>query len=215
MNISKNATLKSVVEDLQAQRKMIFKNLGVPKKIIKQSLTEFCFSGYVKNKDREKERKKRLKKINSAIERAIFKGKHNNIIKTDNEKRLVIGPVLIPENIDLQDDIISSEEIEQAAHNYMVKLAFQNDLDFLLELGLTTKSERGFMHVEFSRKLAVVESYVSPIDFELNGRMITKGTWIMTMKVFDDESWALIKSGKITGFSIGGRAKSTEETIQE
>ena len=103
-------------------------------------------------------------------------------------------------------------EIERAAHSYMVKLAFRDDPEFLSNLGLNAKSERGFMHTEFSRKVAVVETFVSPVAFELNGRMVTKGTWVMTMKVFDDEAWALIKSGKITGFSIGGRAKSKPES---
>ncbi len=130
------------------------------------------------------------------------------IFKRDDEQRLITGPVLIPETFDLQNDIISSDEIMKAAHGYMIKLCFQNDPDFLVELGLSKRSERGFMHVEFTRKIAVVESYQAPVDFEMNGRAVTKGTWIMTVKVFDDEVWNLVKAGKINGFSIGGRSRA-------
>ena len=143
-------------------------------------------------------------------EKSTFKCVYN-ILSKNEEKRLITGPVLIPDNIDLQDDIISSPEIEKAAHGYMIKLAFRDDPEFLKSLGFMEvgkAGERGFQHIDFSRKLAVVETFIAPVDFELNGRMILKGTWVMTMKVFDDEVWALVKTGKITGFSIGGRSKS-------
>ena len=141
-----------------------------------------------------------------------------DVLQKNEEKRLMTGPVLIPDNVDLQDDIISSPEIEKAAHGYMVKLAFKDDPEFLKALGfgvVDKAGETGFQHMDFSRKMAVVETYVAPVDFEMNGRLITKGTWVMTMKVFDDEVWALVKTGKITGFSIGGRAKSRPVTDKE
>ncbi len=31
--------------------------------------------------------------------------------------------------------------------------------------------------------------------------------WIVSLKVFDDEVWDLVKSGQLTAFSIGGKAK--------
>lgn len=149
---------------------------------------------------------KSVQKSNKQITKFFFE-----ILKQDLEKRLITGPVLIPENIDLQDDIISADEIEKAGHNYMIKLSFAGDPEFLKSLGLNAKSHRGFMHVEFNRKIALVESYMAPVDFELNGRMVTKGTWVMTVKVFDDEIWSLVKAGRITGFSIGGRSKVIPE----
>jgi len=134
------------------------------------------------------------------------------ICKVNNEKRLVTGPALIPDVYDLQDDIISKEEVEKAAYRYMIKLSFRDDPEFLKnELGMNNKSDRGFMHVEFNRKIAIVESYIAPIEFNLNNRVITKGTWIVTMKVFDDEVWNLVKSNKIRGFSIGGQSTVIEE----
>jgi len=136
-------------------------------------------------------------------------------VQKNLQKRLVTGPVLIPEVTDLQDDIISAEEIETASHNYMIKLNFANDPEFLKQIGLNARSERGFMHVEFSRKIALVENYLAPVDFTMDSnigeaRKIIKGTWIATVKIFDDEVMSLVNSGKITGFSIGGRSKVIE-----
>lgn len=140
------------------------------------------------------------------------------VISKNNEKRLITGPVLVPDNIDLQDDIVSADEIEKAAHGYMIKLAYRDEPEFLKSLGFRNvdkAGERGFQHMDFSRKMAVVETFIAPVDMVINGRTITKGTWVMTMKVFDDEVWNLVKAGKITGFSIGGHSKSRPVTNQE
>lgn len=132
------------------------------------------------------------------------------ILKTDEDQRLVTGPILLPEKFDLQNDIISGGEITKGIHNYMVKLAFQADLDFLESLGLSEKSERGFMHQEFSRKIAFVEMFIVNDDrgfMMMNKRKLMNGTAIGVAKVFDDEVWTLVKTKKINGFSIGGRSK--------
>ena len=145
---------------------------------------------------------KKPKKVTSKLWKCKFE-----ILQKNDDKQLVTGPILIPEVFDLQKDIISAEEIEKAIHNYMIKLAFRDDVEFLESLGLSKKSERGFMHVEFNRKIAFVEMYLAPVDFVMNGREITKGTAIGTAKVFDAEVWSLVKADKITGFSIGGRSR--------
>ena len=108
------------------------------------------------------------------------------------DQRLVTGPVLIPDTIDAQGHTITAAEIELAAH------------DFLISYNETTKI--GYMHKDFTRPLALVESWIAPFDLELNGRSVIKGTWIVTVKVIDDETWAAVKDGKIRGFSIHGTA---------
>jgi hypothetical protein len=34
--------------------------------------------------------------------------------------------------------------------------------------------------------------------------------WVVAYKVFDDEIWEMVKSGKLAAFSIGGRALKEE-----
>jgi DNA adenine methylase len=55
-------------------------------------------------------------------------------------------------------------------------------------------------------KVKLLESYLAPADFELNGQQVKQGTWMMAVKVLDDALWQAVKSGELTGFSIGGSA---------
>lgn len=119
------------------------------------------------------------------------------ILRKDVEKRIVLGPVLIPETTDLQGDIIDADAIEQAAHNYLA--------------GINKNRGQGVMHNDFSRQIEVVECYVAPVDFELNGRKVIKGTWMLASRILDDETWEKVKKGELRGFSIGGIARDTQK----
>jgi len=117
------------------------------------------------------------------------------ILQKDAEKRIVLGPALVPEQTDLQGDIIGLDEIEKAAHEYLANEA----------------SEQGVMHRDFSKKLEVVESYIAPVDFEINGRKIVKGTWMLAFRILDDDTWEDVKKGVLRGFSIGGVARNSQK----
>lgn len=111
------------------------------------------------------------------------------------ELRLVTGIVLEPDIVDSQKDTYNAEEIRKTAHLYM--LDFQN-------IGLQHKAM-------INTEARPVESYIVPENtqggVEIGGVLVKSGTWVMTVKVFDDEIWAGIKRGDLTGFSIGGFAK--------
>ena len=51
----------------------------------------------------------------------------------------------------------------------------------------------------------VVESYVAPADFEMNGETIKKGSWVLVTKA-SEAVWDEIKKGEITGYSMAGIA---------
>ncbi len=103
-------------------------------------------------------------------------------------KRLVYGIVLEPNSTDAHGDTLDPETIEQAAHGY---LAYNGNSGF----------QHSFLINEHAQ---VVESYVAPSDMTIGGTSITKGTWIMVMKILDESLWNDIQSGAIGGFSIGG-----------
>jgi hypothetical protein len=117
-----------------------------------------------------------------------------SILKASDEEQTVTGVVLQPEVVDAQGDIISADVIKAAAHG------------FLMNFNKSTKL--GLQHSTFPKgKLALVESYVAPNGIVLAAKTVRQGSWIMTVKVLDAEIWKKVKGGKITGFSIGGRAK--------
>jgi site-specific DNA-cytosine methylase/site-specific DNA-adenine methylase len=113
------------------------------------------------------------------------------VSKAEEEQRIVFGVVLEPDTVDSQGDTISAEEIIRAARLWLAR--YQN---------------RGIMHRRIvNSKLELYESYTAPVNFVLNGRKIKKGTWLLMYHVLDDAMWQDIKDGKLTGFSMGGRAR--------
>ncbi len=109
------------------------------------------------------------------------------------ERRLVYGIVLEPETTDSQGDIYSAADIEAAAHGFMSD--YQNV---------------GHMHKALVNDGAeVVESYLAPCDLEIGGQAVKVGTWILVIHVTSDALWEQVKSGELTGLSIGGYAERT------
>jgi hypothetical protein len=115
------------------------------------------------------------------------------ILKTDGERQEITGVVLAPETVDAQGDIISAEVIEKAAGDFLA--------------GFNRSTKLGFMHKEFNRRFELRQSYIAPSDMSIGSRVIKAGTWIMVVKVLESKIWDAVKSGKLTGFSIGGKAK--------
>lgn len=113
-----------------------------------------------------------------------------HVTKAGAEERYVLGIVLEPEVVDAQSDIYSPEEIATSAHVFMEKFR---------TVGLMHKGA-------INDKVKILESYLAPVDFEVDGVPVKKGTWLMAVRVLDDDLWATVKEGGLTGFSIGGSA---------
>jgi hypothetical protein len=108
------------------------------------------------------------------------------IHKADVEKRLVYGVVSEPDTEDSQGDILSVDEIEKMAHGYL------KDSRVIGEMHLTEADAE------------VVESYIAPIDYKVGEETIKKGSWVAVIRVNSDTLWEDVKTGDITGLSIGG-----------
>lgn len=119
-----------------------------------------------------------------------------DIVKADHEEQTVTGVVLQPEVTDSQGDIMSAEVIKQTAYDFLA--------------GFNKITKLGVQHSVFKKgQLELVESYIAPIDMVLGLKTIKKGSWIMTVRVLSAALWKKVKEGKITGFSIGGKATVT------
>lgn len=118
------------------------------------------------------------------------------VCKLDDAKRIVLGPVLVPEEFlkqDLQGEFITADEIEKTAHGFVKKLVYG-------------KARPGEMHRNFEGDIQVVESYIMPCDGIINGKAVRKGTWMLAVHIPDERAWALVKAGVYKGFSVGGKA---------
>lgn len=120
----------------------------------------------------------------------------NKLIKTA-EERFVLGVVLVPEVPDSQGDIYSHEEVRKAAHGFMASS------------GALGKQHREIV----TGRLKILESYLAPQDFSIGDEQVTQGTWLMGIRVVDDELWTGVKEGSFTGFSIGGSGVRRPEIV--
>lgn len=108
------------------------------------------------------------------------------LLKRDEAQQIVYGVVYEPDVVDAHGDFMDAEEIEKAAHVFLKEFRnIDKQHDFTSKVG------------------EVIESYIAPADFELGGQTVTKGTWMMAVKVVDDV-WQSIQKGEYTGFSLAG-----------
>jgi len=116
------------------------------------------------------------------------------ILKADDDERIVWGwASVVTEKgvpvVDKQGDVISPEEISKAATEFM--------LDVRVAKAMHEGEQVG--HVVHSFPLTNELAKALGIQSEREG-------WIIAQKITDDETWARVKSGELSAFSIGGNA---------
>lgn len=112
----------------------------------------------------------------------------------DQEKQIVTGIVYEPKSLDSHGEYMEAEDIEKAAYNFLAKY---RKIDV--------------QHSFVQTNEEVVESWIAKSDENINGEKIKKGTWLMSVKVNDKNTWEKIKSGDITGFSLAGTGTVIEK----
>lgn len=122
----------------------------------------------------------------------------------NDEKRLATFVVLEPQSddlttTDLHEDWYDADCIEKACYNFNKNCNRAN-----------------LMHSVMTEGFTFVESYIAPVDMNIAGVDIKKGTWLATIEVSKsnehDWIWEGIKSGKFNGLSI--QAKGIVEDIE-
>lgn len=128
----------------------------------------------------------------------------------DDEKKIVVGPAMVP-NIDIlrKDEDgdkyfvrFSDETIREIAMKYM-KEARTNMTNNDHNTG-----ERAGAYVFESW---IVEDPEGDKAKTVYGYDVPKGTWMIAMKVEDKETWKRIKAGELKGFSVEGAFSDMEE----
>lgn len=134
-------------------------------------------------------------------EEALTKSIYVPIIKAAKERKTITGVVLEPNTVDAHGDIIPEDVILDAAEDFLANINVQTTL--------------GLMHKDFKQPLQLVQSFViSDSDVTINNVLVKKGSWVIVVRVLSDKIWQDIKDGKLTGFSIGGKAKVKNLTPQ-
>jgi hypothetical protein len=128
--------------------------------------------------------------------------KHEVELKeVDTEKRILMGAALVPNkqiyrrNKDKEFYIYFSEDTVRKASELFLMRANQNNA--------TLEHERKMLD-----GMSVVESWIIEDEKQDKsakyGFNLPKGTWMISMKVNNDEIWQKVKDGEVKGFSIEG-----------
>ena len=119
------------------------------------------------------------------------------IVKADKDNHYVTGVVYEPMTEDAHGNYMTEAEITKAAY-WFAKNGNQCDI------------QHNFEKLENS---AVVESYVTKCDMEIEGQPIKKGTWMMTVEI-DNKTFEKVEKGELTGFSMGGVGKYSQINVE-
>ena len=120
---------------------------------------------------------------------------YGRIVNADADSHYITGIVYEPLTEDAHGNYMTEQEITKAAY-WFAKNGNQVDV------------QHSFEPLE---KAAVVESYVAPCDMSIGEQAIKKGTWMMTVEVDDPDIFEKVQKGEITGFSMGGVGKYSDE----
>lgn len=118
-------------------------------------------------------------------------------LKIDKEKRIVSGPVMIPEQPIYRD---------MNGKKFYFKCSKETIADMALNFFKAHRNTEGNLEHQLPvNGITYYESYllnkergINPVEFNT----LPDGTWIMSAKVENDDVWALVRNGDLTGFSI-------------
>ena len=118
----------------------------------------------------------------------------------DEEKRLVMGPALIP------DKPIYRKSEEEEYYVYFSKKTVRRAMELYLKNG--NQANATLEHEHKLNGLHLVESWIVEGEQDksrIYGLDVPVGTWMVSMKVDNDAIWEkFVKEGSVKGFSIEG-----------
>lgn len=121
------------------------------------------------------------------------------VIKSDDEKRLLYGVVYAPFEIDSQGDWTDVEEIEKAAHEFIM---LYGKGEAFIDEG----------HNDKRAEVEPVQSFIAPVDFTYDGAVesVKKGSWVLVTHFLTQEAWERAKK-EYSGYSMAGKGKREQQ----
>ncbi len=119
---------------------------------------------------------------------------------TEEEERYVLSMVLEPNDgesgakyqPDTQGDIYSKEDVRKACHTWMEHYGAVDLMHSWKALG--------------KQDVRVLECYIAPVEFKNGDDIVAEGSWMLAVRIANDELWESVKAENIGAYSIGGTA---------
>jgi len=123
-----------------------------------------------------------------------------NFQTTDKERRVVMGPALIP------DKPIYRRNDEQEFHIWFSKETVRKAMELYFKAG--NQNRATLEHEVPLNGTTVIESWIVEGEQDksrMYGMNVPRGTWMVSMKIYSDAIWQeWVKENRIKGFSIEG-----------
>lgn len=130
------------------------------------------------------------------------------IVLKDDAKRLVTGPVAIPDCPDCDyprgEKLLSVDEIERMVHEYNTR----SQLADAMHVYGATKQTIGVAVENWTLKEPTTVKNIKGDTVSL-----PRGTWMTTIKVTDDATWERIQDGTYKGFSASYMSRDAAEEV--
>ena len=146
----------------------------------------------------------------------VFFGKEKNnltLAKVDEEKRMLVSPALIPDKQIFRYDPNTDSEY----YVYFSKDTVRKASELYLKNNNHHKATEE--HSERVSGVLTVESWIiedtKTDKSTLYGFSLPKGTWMVKMKIENEDLWSKIKSGELKGLSIEGYFTDKMEKMSE
>ena len=146
----------------------------------------------------------------------VFFGKEKNNLtfaKIDEEKRMLVSPALIPNKQILRHDPNTDSDY----YVYFSKDTVQRASELYLEHNNHHKAT--YQHEERVSGVLTVESWIiedtKTDKSTLYGFSLPQGTWMVKLKISNNEIWEKIKEGELKGLSIEGYFTNKFEQMQK
>jgi len=147
-------------------------------------------------------------------ENFIALNKHEIELKEiDTEKRILMGAALIPDK-----QIFRRNDKNEEYYIFFSKDTVRKASELFLMN--SNQNNATYEHDQKLKGLSVVESWIIEDSKSDKSRLynfnLPEGTWMISMKVNNDDVWKDVKDGKVKGFSIEGYfADKLEMSLQD
>lgn len=133
----------------------------------------------------------------------VWGGERDVLLRKDDDedRRISYAAAMIPREPDKEGDVVSTPQVERAAHNYMKALQSDTDDGTGVDTDHNLIDDKGY----------VVESHIldETREYDLpdgTTKSHGAGTWVVGIE-WEPETWQRVKSGDIEGLSIYGMAE--------
>jgi hypothetical protein len=144
------------------------------------------------------------------IAETYFKAAATATVASDTEKRLTLAPIYAPDQVDAHGEFVSVDELERAAFEF----AKSGNKRLLLQHG-----DVGAQHVgdilsvfpwPYEVTLPITKAGERPRDVRFPAGTVF--AWVR----WDQDAWkTLVKTGKLNGYSMGGRAHRAPGMVKD